>query len=242
MSFFSKKIKQEKIEDNAPIFSLSFIIGIPVFFFLSVAIFSISLHYSFEDIENLYRSSLFFCSFLLGIKIFSNLKSKWLKTFIHEYKHAIAVILTGGSIKKIEVGEGEGKVEYSIQKNKLYRAHFIKLAPYYFPLCSLPLLIYMFFLSSDQIDILIIPFGLLSGLDWSTGYGEFAPYQSDIKKTLGGKYGAAMFIFSITLFWLSFYILFSISHHSIINILAAAFMEIVNYIIELYFNNNLKIN
>lgn len=147
--------------------------------------------------------SLFFASHIIAMALSARLKMPTFRTFIHELKHAIFVILTGNRIKDFHVDEGTGHVKYSLYSDKIKFAPFITLAPYFLPIFSLPVLISYFFIGENYLYYQIILIGFLLGLDQNFCYQEIHQDQTDLHKIRGGLKISMLYVASFQLLWLS---------------------------------------
>lgn len=109
-----------------------------------------------------------------------------LRTFVHESKHAILVNLIGGRVKKFEVSAEQGLVEYEIQEDVSHLAPLIVLAPYFFPLFSLPTFVLTLFLGESDPLLFAIALGFALATDILSGFGEMRPEQTDFQAIFGG--------------------------------------------------------
>lgn len=148
-------------------------------------------------------SFLFFHAFIAGAILTSSLRAPRLRTLIHELKHAALVILTGNKLQGISIGAGEGHIEYGVYEDSSHLTPFIKLAPYFFPLFSLPIFILGLLLEGDMRTALLYALGFFYGVDLSTGYGEIHSLQTDLKRVYGGFFITRLFIFGAHLLWFS---------------------------------------
>jgi len=144
--------------------------------------------------------------FLYGLiaagTVFLSTSFERLKTLIHEVKHAVVVLLTGNVLRSMYVGSGTGYVTFQLFKRKKRYAPFILLAPYFFPLLSLPLFIVILILGSEpNIDILKLLLGLALGTDLTTAYLELHPHQTDLRRVLGGRFISYLFLLAINVLW-----------------------------------------
>ena len=112
-------------------------------------------------------------------------------------------MLTGNKVKEISVGSGEGHVHYEAYKDRLHLEPFVAMAPYFFPLFSLPILIGSFFLDAFYPTAALYCLGIFYGLDLTTGYREITSYQSDLKRIYGGFIATRAFLVAVNSLYLS---------------------------------------
>ena len=136
-----------------------------------------------------------------GIIIITSSKILKLRTIIHEIKHAVVVILTGNKLKKIVAESGEGYVEYEMYKTQVHFAPLIAIAPYFFPLLSLPgfICVALYDTSYPVQGSLILGFLLWS--DICFGIGEIHPHQSDFKQVMGGMFFSKLYLIGFYILW-----------------------------------------
>lgn len=208
MGIFTRKKKEEKPKySNRGRFSLSFFMSIPGNFLIASLAF---LSIGFMFIEGVFQREIFavFLTGLLGgFAMFRASTNSKLWTFIHEAKHAIIIVFTGNKIKEFNVGKGEGNVSFEMYEDTLHFAPIIALAPYFFPLLSLPCLIFCIALESYNRPLCSLLLGLCLAIDITTSFGELHPYQTDFKKVFGGFFSCALYLAGVHLMWFSVCIL-----------------------------------
>ena len=124
-----------------------------------------------------------------------------LRILIHETKHAIVVLLSGNSLKNFVVGNKTGHVEYEMYKDTVHFAPIIALAPYFFPLLSLPMLILCIAFEGQQNHFLALGLGLTFATDLSTAYTDLHPHQTDLHKISGGAITALLYLAGVHFLW-----------------------------------------
>ena len=124
------------------------------------------------------------------------------RTFIHELKHFLAVILTGNRVTDFSVKKNTGHVSYKITNNTLHLEPFIVLAPYVMPLFSAPALLACLLLQSKLQPLLSLCLGAALGIDASTNFGEVHKHQTDLTTIRGGIPLSVIFIVSSNAAWL----------------------------------------
>lgn len=192
--------KAKKIEKA---FSIAFWLAIPSYFFLGAVCF-IALLVLFD--KHLFTQEIW-AAFAFGVLasfvLLAGARLGWLRTFVHELKHSLAVIFYGGSLKDFKVHSGEGHVEYEIDEDRLHHVPLIGLSPYCLPLLSAPVMLACICFESDYRLLLNFLLGAALGADISLSYGELDPRQTDFKKVTGGFFMAALFISGVLFFWVS---------------------------------------
>ena len=147
--------------------------------------------------------SFFFGSLIATVCFAGTFSLHWLRTLIHELKHAVMVLLTGNRLRGIQVKSFTGQTHYDMYFDTLRFAPVICLAPYFFPLFSLPVLLLCVFLELVGPLFEVIVLGIALGIDMVSAYGELHPNQSDLRKVAGGIYGAGLFIAGANYMWLA---------------------------------------
>ncbi|HMP48579.1 MAG TPA: hypothetical protein PKA63_07935 [Oligoflexia bacterium] len=150
----------------------------------------------FDEVIIAYCFGLFSAGLLV-----STSKIRKLRTIIHEIKHAIMVLLTGNKVKSIKADKYEGHVEYKLYQNRAHLAPLIKLAPYFFPLFSLPMLGMAVFFDSYVAVICSLGLGAALAADICFGIEEIHPFQTDFKKLLGGIFISKAYLVGFYLLW-----------------------------------------
>lgn len=141
--------------------------------------------------------------FVLTILMIVSSEMRKVRTIIHEMKHAMVVILTGNKLGKIVANRDDGYVEYQLYKDKLHFAPIISLAPYFFPLFSLPSFIVSILMEYTSVVSSSLILGIALALDVGFGVGEIDPRQSDFKSMLGGYWLSKFYLIGFYLFWLA---------------------------------------
>lgn len=127
-----------------------------------------------------------------------------LRTMIHEFKHAVMVMFTGGKVDKIEVGDdGGGSIEYSHYDEGARYQSIIALAPYYFPLLSFPVMLACLVSTPDMHAYYAAALGAAFATDIISGVADIGPHQTDIENIFGRFYLAGFFIAAADLAWFS---------------------------------------
>ena len=195
--------KRNKEETSRP-FSIAFLIAIPGNFILGGVVFlcfaQLLLQYRFGRSE---IWALFASGFISSMVLVGTAKMSRFRVLVHEIKHAVVVVLTGNSLKSIQVKENTGHVKFGIYEHKLHFAPIISLAPYFFPLFSLPVLIVCIALDTNYIQLLSILLGASLATDISMAYTDLHPHQSDLQKVTGGPFFALLYLASAHFLWTS---------------------------------------
>lgn len=113
----------------------------------------------------------------------------------------MVVNLSGNKVRDFKVGKNTGHVEYAMYQDRLHYAPLIALAPYFFPLFSLPTIIAAIFLHDQYAELTIISLGFALGLDLSFSISEIHPYQTDFQSIIGGFFTSALYLAGFYLMW-----------------------------------------
>jgi hypothetical protein len=153
--------------------------------------------------EQLYDESIMAYGFgiIASVLIVASSKIYKLRTIIHEVKHAVMILLTGNKLKSIVAEKHTGHVEYKMYKNRVHFAPLIKLAPYFFPLFSLPMLAIAILFDSYYAVFCSLLLGASLGADTAFGIEEIHPFQTDFKKLLGGFFISKLYLVGFYMFW-----------------------------------------
>lgn len=204
--------RNKKRQATSRPFSILFLIAIPGNFilggivFISFAQLLFQYHFGRSEVWALFVSGVLCALVLIGTT-----KMSRFRVLIHEIKHAIVVVLTGNSLKSIHVKEKTGHVEFSIFENKLHFAPIISLAPYFFPLFSLPMLVICIVLDSHSVQILAMLLGAALATDMSMAYTDLHPHQTDLQKVTGGPFVALLYLASTHFLWTSICLLWPLA-------------------------------
>ncbi len=116
-----------------------------------------------------------------------------LYVFMHEVKHAIVASLAGNKWKKLTIDGGGGAYEYSYTKKTAHLNAFIALAPYWFPLLTVPVALFGLTkaISYEGIRLLL---GAVFAIDLYTGFKDLGPHQSDLSNIRGGSSVAILYV------------------------------------------------
>ncbi len=195
--------EEEAAPSQLKSFSLSYILGTP--FLTAIAI----LSFYVTGIVTLKSGSagedwlIFGISAALSLILWSQLGLQRIRTLMHEFKHAMAVMLTGGRVDKIELLEdGGGNIQYSHYDEGRRHAAIIALAPYFFPLLSFPALLICLVSPEDERSYFLLALGFTLAADLATGTRDIGPHQTDIQHVFGKFYLAGFFIAAADLCWL----------------------------------------
>lgn len=200
--FFWKK-KEEKIDFNRKFGSFAFYFSIPSALILS----SILLVSTLNTLKQTgFQSAIWVLlshAFISAWALFGGKRETRTKTLIHELKHAALVIITGNKLKEIKVGRTEGHVAYNVNEDTLHLEPFVLLAPYFFPLFSLPVFLCAVFLGEGNHLPFVWALGFALGIDLTTAANEVHGHQSDLRRIFGGFLATRSFIFGANLLWAS---------------------------------------
>ena len=125
------------------------------------------------------------------------------RTLLHELKHALVIILTGNVVKGIYVSKSGGSVNYEMAQENFHAAPIISLAPYFFPLLSLPTLIVCCIFGAGDPQGFAFALGATLAIDLQTAFSEMRPEQTDFRKVLGGFFASALYLAGFHFMWVT---------------------------------------
>ncbi len=195
-----RKLKGE-FEMRSRVGSLAFFFSIPISFFFACVFLLTTLSLIVAKEVNEVRWGLFGGGCLTMILLVYLVEIKRLQTLVHELKHAVVVLLTGNKLHDMEVNAGTGHVKYAIHRHLSHVEPFIILAPYCFPLLSLPIFIASLILENSYSEICAYFLGLTLAGDYAGVYKELHDGQSDLKRIFGGFFVAGLYIGGINFVW-----------------------------------------
>ncbi len=129
---------------------------------------------------------------LIGLIFAKPLSKGRIYVFIHEVKHAVVSSIAGNKWKKMKVGPETGSFEYTYYKHTAHLNAFISLAPYWFPLISIPT--WILALINSDIFYFKGVVGFVLGLDLYMGLKDMGPHQTDLSSIRGGVKVAKLYI------------------------------------------------
>ena len=147
--------------------------------------------------------AIFAAGVVAAATIVGGMKLHRFRTFVHELKHAVVVILTGNRIYDFRVDKHTGHVKYSLTHDTLRFAPLIAIAPYFLPLFSVPVLVACLIFDQTFSNWLCFILGFALTTDIILGFQEIHPHQTDIKNSFGGIILVGLFIVSIQIMWTS---------------------------------------
>lgn len=182
-------------------FSFPFLISIPANFILAtIFLFTIIDLIATHGLD-IKSWSIFGLSFISALTFISCFKITRFRVFIHEFKHSMLVNLSGNKVKDFKVGKETGHVEFAMYQDRVHFAPLIALAPYFFPLFSLPTFIASLFLRTLYPELTILALGLTLAIDLSFSIHEIHPYQTDFQGIIGGFFVSALYLGGFYVMW-----------------------------------------
>ena len=195
--------KQPPVDTSIKLGSFAFFLAIPLAFALGVGF----AHTGYQIIARIgvepQTLTLVLYAFVTSAVFFSLRWLQALRTLIHELKHAVLVLLSGNRLTDIKVRARKGHVSYMMYADKTRFAPFILLAPYFFPMFSLPTFVGALFLGNYYPLAFSIALGLTLGIDLTCNYKEYHPQQSDLQRISGGRLGVLLFILGTNFCWVT---------------------------------------
>lgn len=194
-------------------FSFPFLISIPANFAICLILFVTILDLLVTDRVENKDWALFGFGFIAALGFTVTSKLTKFRVFIHELKHSMVVNLSGNKVNDFKVGKNTGHVEYSMYQDRVHYAPLIALAPYFFPLFSLPIVIATIFLHNNYPEFMIPLVGFSLALDLSFSITEIHPYQSDFQSIIGGFFTSALYLAGFYLMWSMICLIMAIFGH-----------------------------
>lgn len=182
-------------------FSLPFLISIPANFSICMVLILTILDMNVTHGMNNLSLGLFAFGFIAALGLTITSKMSRFRVFVHEMKHSMVVNLSGNKVKDFKVGKNTGHVEYAMYQDRVHYAPLIALAPYFFPLFSLPTVVSAVFLHISYPQYIIPAIGFTLALDLSLSISEIHPYQTDFQSIIGGFFTSALYLAGFYLMW-----------------------------------------
>jgi len=119
-----------------------------------------------------------------GMSIAALLVRDHMAVLLHELKHASISTLVGNRFKGIRISRHTGHYQYSYTEKTAHHNATIALAPYWFPLATLPLFLLTIgdFMAFESLLLVI---GIGYGIDLLSGIRDVGPHQSDLTSIRG---------------------------------------------------------
>ena len=207
MKFSSKnasKVPEGKSATKGKIkrhFSIPFFLAIPGNFILTglgiIGLHAVLAHFPLET----ERWAVFGTGLLSSMILVGAFKVSTLRVLMHELKHGIVVKLTGNKLYNMKVGSQTGHVEYAMYEDRVHFAPIIALAPYFYPLLSLPTFIACVLLEDLYSIPLCLALGMALGTDVASAIAELHPNQTDFQKISGGFFASALYLAGVHMMW-----------------------------------------
>ncbi len=187
--------QKDKLEKSG---GLAFFLSFPAISYLN---FSLSI--GVIGLYNTQDSFLFlwiFAGIVLGFCLSPIFTRGKIYVFSHEVKHAIVASLAGNKWKRMDIQrDGGGEYQYSYTKKTAHLNAFIALAPYWFPLLTIPASL-LTLSKIAQPEILRILIGTCLTLDLIAGMKDLGPHQSDLSTIRGGPKLAMIYVLLMNMF------------------------------------------
>ncbi len=196
---FKKTKKKEK--KHKAVFSFGFILATIGNIVLSIPIVLLLLVSPLRETLGKECLIAYFAGAFSASTIITSSSIQKFRTIIHEVKHAVVVMLTGNKLNKIVAGHGEGYVEYQMYKSQVHFAPLIALAPYFFPLLSLPGFVCIALYDTSYPVQGAMVLGFLLASDICFGIGEIHPHQTDFKTIVGGAFFGKIYLVGFYILW-----------------------------------------
>jgi len=193
--------KDKKKQKPKKRFSFAFLLSIFSNFILTAVFLLTIIHYETKyniDIQEWY---IFGIGILGALGLIVSSKISKFRVFIHELKHSILVGLSGNVLKDFVVKKNTGHVEYQMYQDKAHYAPLISLAPYFFPLFSLPAFILVLFIREPYPIQSIMLLGFTLGADLTFSISEIHSHQTDFQVIVGGFLVSALYLVGFYMMW-----------------------------------------
>lgn len=184
------------------IFSIAFCASIVVNLMATILLFALVITKVIEEPEPLFPLLWGAMGLIIGLTVFSKLLPTRLRVLIHEIKHALVAIVFGAKLTDVRAGQLDGQVEIEIPEDHLRYYPFICLAPYFFPLSSIPVLVIASLQETESRHLWALGLGLALALDLDLAVKEIHSGQTDFKAIFGGFPLSALFIVSFFFMWM----------------------------------------
>jgi len=150
-----------------------------------------------------------------------------LSVFFHELKHSIVSNLAGNRSKGMKIKRDTGLFSYEYTRQSAKYNALIALAPYFFPLFSIPALLVglVFFIENHQHLVLVLAIGF--GCDLFMNIRDISPVQTDITNITGGYYVGVLFIVAFNLVLLTYFMAWSFQEVFGLKVLFAYLWEMI---------------
>lgn len=200
-----KRYKQPKIDTSKKSGSIAFFLALPTSFILgALAFYSTAALLVVQGLDG-QRLALFAAGCVVPIGFLSGRAPSRAKTLIHELKHAFLVVLSGNKLTEMKVARDLGHVSYELYESRARYGPFIILAPYFFPMFSLPALACCIVLEIFDVQpYLLLSHALLGAAvaaDILSAVQEFHPHQSDLQRIWGGRVLTYLFLAGANFCW-----------------------------------------
>ena len=164
-----------------------------------------------------------------AMALFSHSGLDHLRTFIHEAKHAFVVIITGSSLQEFRATKTSGHVTYQMGEENEHLTPWITLAPYCFPLFSLPFFLCCLLTSVENHHFYVTWLAIFLGIDFTTGLHEMHVGQTDLSRIFGGFFVSASFIGGMFFSWFSLCLLWIVGGNDGLIVFLGLGLEMVRY-------------
>lgn len=204
MFFKRSEYKQPEIDTSQKSGSFAFYIAIPLTIIVSLSSLVTLVSLLALGIRRPALWLMFVYGFIFSFGVLAGSQLTTLKTLIHELKHAALVLLTGNHLKELKVYRDIGHVSYEMYQERIRFIPFIILAPYFFPLFSLPALICAVLFESHGAALFACILGAALASDVVTAYQDLHPHQTDLQRIFGGVGPTYTFIYAANAMWILF--------------------------------------
>jgi hypothetical protein len=175
-----------------------FFFYLSVFFAFILSLINIDTLIVILEPSHLQLVVLFASGIFLGNRLATSfIRDHW-AVFFHELKHYIPSNLVGNRSKGMKIGRQAGHFQYQYTRSTAKYNALIALAPYWFPLFSIPFLVlpYAIFWPPHHLAHTLVV-GVAFGLDLTMNLRDLSDHQSDLQAIRGGYRVGSLYVSSM---------------------------------------------
>ncbi len=149
------------------------------------------------DKHAIYNFMWFVAGLLLGIWFAGIFIRGYLSVFIHELKHSALSNLVGNKFVAFKIRRAHGHFKYKYTKETAKFNAIISLAPYFFPIITIPGigLVFVAYQTANYFPLLLL--GFFFGNDLLLSYRDIGEHQSDLTEINGGYYVGLAYVLAM---------------------------------------------
>ncbi len=177
--------------------------GIPFFSSLFSLIYIAAINpillFPLIDQAAIYNFMWFFAGLLLGVWIAGILVRGYLSVFIHELKHSALSNLVGNKFVAFKIRRAHGHFKYKYTKDTAKFNAIISLAPYFFPIITIPGIGLAFVAAQTSPFLPLLVLGVCFGSDLLLSFRDIGEHQTDLTEIRGGYYVGLTYIIAMNI-------------------------------------------